>query len=100
MNSEIARWVQIEGGITCPEDVLAMHRDYIRELSSDTDYPEFDVEKFYQILCDWLQRRRENMITFRNTVYESAITGTRGLEPKAPWLETLGDEMDLFLAPN
>lgn len=71
--------------------------DYVKELIADTDYPSFDVDGANEAFFQWKKHKKQNIMTFRDNAYQSAITGTMAPLHHSKWVDALDDSMDSYL---
>ena len=86
------------------EDALEDHKagaryqgEYICELIAETDYPKFDVEMTNTAFIQWLDHKKQGIMTFRNNGYVSALTGVKSPAHHTPWAEALDDSLAAYL---
>ena len=71
--------------------------DYVKELIAETDYPSFDVDAANEAFFQWKKHKKQDIMTFRNNSYRSAITGTMAPAHHTPWKDELDDSMESYL---
>lgn len=71
--------------------------DYIRDLIEQSDYPMFDLDEVVRIFLEWKRDKKENILTYRDAVYPSVMTGTMSAVHHTPWLQELDDSLDRYL---
>lgn len=82
------------------EDASAMFKfqgDYIMQLIQATDYPSFDIEAVRLTFLEWKKHKKENIMTFRDHIYKSLMTGTMAEPHHTPWLNALDDSLEAYL---
>jgi trimethylamine monooxygenase len=70
---------------------------YIKELLSETDYPNFDVDGMCKAFFEWKQHKVDGIMDFRNNSYKSLMTGTMAPKHHTPWADALDDSMEAYL---
>jgi trimethylamine monooxygenase len=91
-------WLERLANLNGTEDEVRFQADYIRDLITATDYPMFDLEQVVQIFLAWKQDKKRNVLTYRDAVYPSVMTGTMASVHHTPWLEELDDSAERYLA--
>lgn len=95
---DMEKWKAEHETLRTPEDSIDFQAQYIRDLVSCTDYPDFPVERQAELLKSWLRDKEENIMEFRNVSYPSTITGTMAAKLPKPWLEIKDDSLEGFMA--
>ena len=62
-----------------------------------TDYPPFDCAGSNQAFFEWKKHKKENIMTFRDHGYTSALTGTKAPPHHTPWKDALDDSLESYL---
>jgi len=70
---------------------------YTMDLMAQTDYPDFNTAGAVQAFFEWKAHKKENIMTFRDHGYKSALTGTMAPEHHTPWKDALDDSLDCYL---
>jgi trimethylamine monooxygenase len=70
---------------------------YTMDLMAETDYPDFDTAGAIQAFLEWKGHKKENIMTFRDNGYKSALTGTMAPEHHTHWKDALDDSLDCYL---
>ena len=70
---------------------------YTMDLMAQTDYPDFDTAGAIQAFFEWKAHKKENIMTFRDHGYKSALTGTMAPEHHTPWINALDDSLECYL---
>ncbi|MEM7302750.1 MAG: NAD(P)/FAD-dependent oxidoreductase [Pseudomonadota bacterium] len=71
--------------------------DYVKELIAETDYPSFDVDAANEAFFQWKKHKKQNIMTFRDNAYTSAITGTMAPLHHTKWKDALDDSLEVYL---
>jgi trimethylamine monooxygenase len=86
----------IMGRIDLPSQA-EMHADIDKCLMALTDYPEFDCAGANEAFFQWKKHKKENIMTFRDHGYKSALTGTMAPAHHTPWKDALDDSLEAYL---
>jgi len=70
---------------------------YTMDLMAQTDYPDFDTAGAIQAFFEWKAHKKENIMTFRDHGYKSALTGTMAPKHHTPWTDALDDSLECYL---
>ncbi|TXK71233.1 NAD(P)-binding domain-containing protein [Mesonia sp. HuA40] len=79
-------------------DSVDFQSDYIKDLLSLSDYPEFNVDKVAEMFKEWLRDKEENILTYRDKTFTSVLTGTKAEEHHTEWMDELDDSKERYLA--
>lgn len=85
--ADIAVWLQRESQLTNPFQTIDFQASYMEELSSFTDYPPLDIKQTAHLLKQWEHDKEEDILTFRNKIFSSVITGSKGIAPSKLWVD-------------
>jgi len=94
-------WMEREAWVIKNLSVKAMvefQGDYVKTLCELSDYPSVDVDSRNGLFLDWAQNKQNNIMTFRDIGHKSSLTGTVGLVPHKPWLQSYDDSLEAFTA--
>ncbi|KAB1646970.1 NAD(P)/FAD-dependent oxidoreductase [Pseudoclavibacter endophyticus] len=94
MDAWLARFAKLESAA----DQVRFQADYIRDLIEQTDYPMFDLDEVVRIFLAWKHDKQENILTYRDKVYPSVMTGTMAAAHHTPWLQELDDSLERYLS--
>jgi len=100
---ETKMWLDRETAIMAnPTDQLMFEfqGDYVKDLCALTDYPSVDVAGINSLFDDWEHHKHKDIMTYRENVHKSMVTGTLGREPNKPWLQALDDSLKTFLTDS
>ncbi|KAA8735256.1 NAD(P)/FAD-dependent oxidoreductase [Acinetobacter qingfengensis] len=97
MQMHTQQWHDTENAITEIPDMYKFQGDYIMELVEETDYPTFDIEAMRLIFMEWKKHKKQNIMTFRDHIYTSVITGTKAALHHTCWLDALDDSLEAYL---
>ncbi len=76
---------------------IAFQGAYTMELMEMTDYPPFDCAGANEAFYQWKKHKKENIMTFRDHGYKSALTGTMAPAHHTPWKDALDDSLESYL---
>ncbi|MCE6078460.1 SidA/IucD/PvdA family monooxygenase [Agrobacterium vitis] len=96
-DADIKAWRAREEALTNPFEAIDFQTDYVRDLLSATDYPDFDVDKVAELFKEWEHHKVEGILTYRNRSYPSVLTGDMAPAHHTPWMEALDDSLEAFL---
>lgn len=95
--ASISEWRTRFGQIDSAAAEIRFQADYIRDLLELTDYPEFDIDRVVEIFLAWKHDKKDDIMGYRDRVYESVMTGTLAVVHHTPWLEELDDSLERYL---
>lgn len=98
MRKHSQAWRQREEQLQDHEQQIEFQGDYVRSLIEQTDYPSFDIDGAKRIFLKWIEHKNEGILTFRDNVYRSVITGKMASPHHTNWLEALDDSLEAYLA--
>lgn len=97
MQADIEKWRDAEAQIADDYAAIKYQGDYTMRLMAMTDYPDFDIEKSNQAFYQWKKHKKQNIMTFRDNGYESALSGTVAPAHHTPWAEAMDDSLEAYL---
>ncbi|ARW15913.1 NAD(P)-binding domain-containing protein [Komagataeibacter europaeus] len=97
MTADTLEWRAREEEASTPYEEIDFQTDYVRDLISLTDYPPFDLDHVAQSFKDWKHDKVENIMTYRDKSYVSALTGKLAPAHHTPWMEAMDDSLEAFL---
>ena len=95
--ADVVARVASEDAIEDDYGAIRYQGDYVKELIAETDYPSFDVEAANEAFFQWKKHKKENIMTFRDNGYKSAITGSMAPKHHTTWAEALDDSLETYL---
>lgn len=97
MSNDSLAWRERELQLPDAEAGIYFQGDYVKDLISRTDYPEFNVDAVNKTFVEWKHHKRQDIMRFRDNTYHSVITGN--LQPKhhTPWIDALDDSLEAYL---
>jgi trimethylamine monooxygenase len=97
MHADIDKWREAEDNLPDDYACIKFQGDYTMRLMAMTDYPAFDTEGANQAFYEWKKHKKENIMTFRNHGYKSALTGTQAPMHHTQWKDALDDSLEAYL---
>ncbi|MDA7989521.1 MAG: NAD(P)/FAD-dependent oxidoreductase [Gammaproteobacteria bacterium] len=97
MRAHSAKWRAREEKLADDEQMIWFQGDNVRELLSETDYPDYDVEGVNKTFMEWERHKHEDIMGYRNNAYRSLVTGNMQPVHHTPWLEAMDDSMESYL---
>ena len=97
INEDINKWVSQEEVLEDPIQMIDFQTEYTKDLYSRSDYPEIDFELIRKHFKDWEHHKEEDIMTYRNNSFSSAVTGTIAPIHHTPWSEAMDDSMKVFM---
>ncbi len=95
--ADVVARVAAEDAIEDDYGAIRYQGDYVKELIADTDYPTFDVDAANEAFFQWKKHKKENIMTFRDNGYKSAMTGSMAPKHHTKWSEALDDSLETYL---
>ncbi len=97
MEADVADRVAREDALEDDYQCIWYQGDYTKELMDETDYPTFDIEEACIAFKQWKGHKKQNIMTFRDNCYKSAITGTMAPVHHTPWKDAMDDTIESYL---
>ncbi len=97
INEDINKWVAQEEVLEDPIQMIDFQTEYTKDLYSKSDYPAIDFELIRKHFKDWEHHKEEDIMTYRNNSFSSAVTGTIAPVHHTPWFEAMDDSMKVFM---
>ncbi|HUF56893.1 MAG TPA: NAD(P)/FAD-dependent oxidoreductase [Thermohalobaculum sp.] len=97
MRADDRKWEDREQTLDDDEKKIWFQGDYVKDLISQTDYPDFDVEGVNRTFMEWEHHKHEDIMGFRNNSYRSLMTGEQAPPHHTPWVEAMDDSMADYL---
>ena len=95
---DIDAWLARFNALETAADEIHFQADYTRDLIERTDYPMFDIDEVSKTFLAWTEDKQENILTYRDKVYRSVMTGTMAQVHHTPWLRELDDSLERYLS--
>ncbi|MCD9153838.1 NAD(P)-binding domain-containing protein [Aeromicrobium duanguangcaii] len=95
---DIDAWRERFASLQTAGDEIRFQADYIRDLIDLTDYPSFDLDRVVEIFLAWKADKQDDVLTYRDKVYPSVLTGTMASVHHTPWLQELDDSLERYLS--
>ena len=97
MHADIDKWRAAEDAIPDDYGAIEFQGKYTMDLMALTDYPHFDTEGSNKAFFQWKKHKKENIMTFRDHGYKSALTGSMAPAHHTPWKDALDDSLESYL---
>ena len=97
INEDINKWVSQEEVLEDPIQMIDFQTEYTKDLYSRSDYPKIDFELIRKHFKDWEHHKEDDIMTYRNNSFSSAVTGTIAPIHHTPWSEAMDDSMKVFM---
>jgi len=97
MEADIAKLRADEDALEDDYACIAFQGAYTMELMEMTDYPHFDCTESNEAFYQWKKHKKQDIMTFRNNGYKSALTGTQAPAHHTPWKDALDDSLESYL---
>lgn len=95
---DINKWIKRSSLNKDHDDEVDFQTDYVKDLISATDYPEFDLDAVGKLFKQWLKDKDENILEYRDKTYKSVITGTQAETHHTSWMDEMDDSFERFLS--
>ena len=59
--------------------------------------PDLDIQAANQAFFEWKKHKKEDIMTFRDHGYKSALTGTMAPPHHTPWKNAMDDSLESYL---
>jgi len=97
MHADIDHWREVEDNLEDDYAAIRFQGDFTMRLMAMTDYPDFDTADSNEAFFQWKKHKKENIMTFRDHGYKSALTGTMAPAHHTPWKDALDDSLESYL---
>lgn len=97
MRADIQTWLDRQSKMKDYNDEIDLQTDYVRDLLSATDYPDFDVDKVAALFKQWQDDKRKDILTYRDIPYPSVKTGQLAPIHHTRWLDEMDDSLEAYL---
>ena len=97
INNDINKWVLEEEALRDPIQMIDFQTEYTKDLHSSSDYPAIDFELIRKHFKVWEHHKEEDIMTYRNNSFSSAVTGTVAPIHHTSWAEAMDDSMETFM---
>lgn len=94
---DINKWLDKYAQVETANQEVDFQSEYIKDLLTMSDYPDFSVDKVGEMFKSWLEDKEENILTYRDKTYTSVVTGTEAAEHHTDWMDELDDSKDRYL---
>ena len=97
IDNDINKWLSKEEALEDPNQMIDFQTEYTKDLHSLSDYPAIDFELIRKHFKVWEHHKEENIMTYRNNSFSSAVTGTVAPIHHTSWAEAMDDSMENFM---
>ena len=97
IDNDINKWVSEEEALEDPIQMIDFQTEYTKDLHSSSDYPAIDFELIRKHFKVWEHHKEEDIMTYRNNSFSSAVTGTVAPIHHTSWAEAMDDSMETFM---
>ena len=97
IEKDINKWVSAEEALEDPIQMIDFQTEYTKDLHSLSDYPAIDFELIRKHFKVWEHHKEEDIMTYRNNSFSSAVTGTVAPIHHTSWAEAMDDSMETFM---
>ena len=97
IDNDINKWVSEEEALEDPIQMIDFQTEYTKDLHSASDYPAIDFELIRKHFKNWEHHKEEDIMTYRDNSFSSAVTGTFAPIHHTPWSEAMDDSMKAFM---
>lgn len=97
MRADSQKWREKELTLKTAEEMYTYQGDYIQTLIDLTDYPSFDIPAVNETFLQWKNQKKEDIMTFRDHVYRSLMTGTMAAKHHTLWIDAMDDSLASYL---
>ena len=98
LNADPIKREKMEDALEDDYACIRYQGDYVRELISETDYPDFNVDAANEAFFLWKKHKKKNIMTFRDQGgFTSPIDSSVSPAYNKPWQEELDDRMEVYL---
>jgi len=98
MTADSMAWREREEKLKTDEQMIWFQGDNIKDLISQTDYPDFDIEGVNKTFMEWEHHKHNDIMKFRDNCYRSLITGNMQPLHHTPWKDALDDSAEDYLS--
>ncbi|GAA4376733.1 NAD(P)-binding domain-containing protein [Paeniglutamicibacter cryotolerans] len=96
-NADIDAWLNRQAALESHNAEADFQTDYLRELISATDYPEFDLDTVSELFKEWMRDKDADILGYRDNVHRSVMTGTMASRHHTRWINAMDDSMERYL---
>ena len=98
LNADPIKREKMEDALEDDYACIRYQGDYVRELISETDYPDFNIDAANEAFFLWKKHKKKNIMTFRDQGgFTSPMDSSVSPAYNKPWQEELDDRMEVYL---
>lgn len=90
-------WLAKYGSTETASDHVAFQSEYIKDLITLSDYPDFNVDKVGEMFKEWLIDKESDILTYRDKTFSSVVSGTMAAEHHTEWMDEMDDSKERYL---
>lgn len=94
---DMDKWLDKNSKLETHNDDVDFQSEYIKDLLSLSDYPDFNVDKVGEMFKEWLKDKEDNILTYRDKTFQSVVTGTKAETHHTEWMDELDDSKERYL---
>ena len=95
--ADMDKWLKANQKLESSFDHVDFQTEYIKDLLSLSDYPDFNVDKVAVMFKEWLKDKDEDILTYRDKTFQSVVTGTTAETHHTEWMDELDDSKERYL---
>ncbi|MGQ8868231.1 NAD(P)-binding domain-containing protein [Myroides sp. TSA_177.3] len=95
--ADIDKWLKGEELTMTSNEQVDFQTAYIKDLINLTDYPTFNIDKVGEMFKRYLDSKEIDILTYRDQVYTSVMTGVTAEEHHTVWMKELDDSLERYL---
>ena len=94
---DINKWLIENEKLKSCHNNVDFQTEYIKDLLSLSNYPDFNVDKVAEMFKEWLQDKDDNILTYRDKNFRSVVTGSMAETHHTEWMNELDDSKERYL---
>ena len=94
---DINFWLAKYGSTETALDHVDFQSEYIKDLITLSDYPDFNVDKLGEMFKEWLIDKETDILTYRDKTFPSVVSGTMAAEHHTEWMDEMDDSKERYL---
>ena len=94
---DIEKWLNRLEKLSNATEEIEFQSDYMKDLFLVVDCPKFDIDLVVKHFNEWEHHKHENILTYRDKSFTSAVTGTSSPFHHTDWLHAMDGSLESFL---
>ena len=94
---DIEKWMTRLEKLSNATEEIEFQSDYMKDLFLVVDCPKFDIDLVVKHFNEWEHHKHENILTYRDKSFTSAVTGTSSPFHHTDWLHAMDGSLESFL---